>query len=294
MNMSFITPHLWFNNQATVATNFYVSLFNDAQITSSIVLHNTPSGNCDVHTFTLMGQDFMSISAGPYFTFNPSTSFMVACSSIEEVDRLWHALIIGGTALMPIDTYPFSKRYGWLNDQFGVSWQLMHDGGRDIARITPSMLFTGDVYGKAEEAMNYYVSVFPNAKVHEISRYGETQPQENPNAINYARFTLNDTEMVVMDSGLEHNFAFNEAVSFIVECDTQEEIDTYWNALSAVPEAEQCGWLKDRFGVSWQIVPRSLHHMMRTGTQEQIDAITQAFLPMKKFDIAALEEAFAA
>jgi predicted 3-demethylubiquinone-9 3-methyltransferase (glyoxalase superfamily) len=135
--------------------------------------------------------------------------------------------------------------------------------------------------------------LFPNSAIQEVSRYGAEQTQENPEYINYARCNLGNSELVVMESSMEHAFGFNEAVSLLVECDTQEEIDTYWNTLSAVPDAEQCGWLKDKYGVSWQIAPRVMSTMMSTGTSEQIARVVQAFLPMKKFDIATLEQAFA-
>ena len=95
-----------------------------------------------------------------------------------------------------------------------------------------------------------------------------------------------------MDSARDHGFSFNEAISFMVGCDNQEEIDYYWDRLSAVPEAEQCGWLKDKFGVSWQVVPSVLDQMLTKGTPEQIARVTQAFLPMKKFDLAELEKAY--
>ena len=95
-----------------------------------------------------------------------------------------------------------------------------------------------------------------------------------------------------LDSAREHNFSFNESISLLVQCDTQEEIDYYWEKLSAVPEAEQCGWLKDKYGLSWQISPAALQEMMTKGTREQIDRVTQAFLPMKKFDIAELQRTY--
>jgi predicted 3-demethylubiquinone-9 3-methyltransferase (glyoxalase superfamily) len=109
----------------------------------------------------------------------------------------------------------------------------------------------------------------------------------------FADFMLEGQWFAATDSAHEHKFAFNEAISFLVHCDTQEEIDYYWEKLSAVPEAEQCGWLKDKFGVSWQISPRLLDEMMRNGTREQVDRVTRAFLPMKKFDILRLQEAYA-
>jgi len=95
-----------------------------------------------------------------------------------------------------------------------------------------------------------------------------------------------------MDSAHEHKFSFNEAISFIIPCETQDEIDYYWGKLSAVPEAEQCGWLKDKYGLPWQVWPIVIGEMMKNGTREQIDRVTQAFLPMKKFDIAALKRAY--
>ncbi|MBI4225647.1 VOC family protein, partial [Candidatus Roizmanbacteria bacterium] len=95
-----------------------------------------------------------------------------------------------------------------------------------------------------------------------------------------------------MDSAYEHKFSFNEAISFIVNCETQKEIDYFWNKLSAVPESEQCGWLKDKYGVSWQIVPKVMDEMMRKGKRNQIDRLTQAFLPMKKLNISNLKKAY--
>ena len=108
----------------------------------------------------------------------------------------------------------------------------------------------------------------------------------------FADFMLEGQWFAAMDSAHEHNFAFNEAISFMVYCDTQEEIDYYWDKLSAVPEAEQCGWLKDTYGLSWQIVPTAMDKMMAKGTKEQIDRVTQAFLKMKKFDLAELQKAY--
>jgi predicted 3-demethylubiquinone-9 3-methyltransferase (glyoxalase superfamily) len=148
-----IVPHLWFEKEAEEAANFYCSVFPDSRITSVTVLHDTPSGDCDVVSFSLSGQPFMAISAGPFFKFN-------------------------------------------------------------------------------------------------------------------------------------------ESVSFMVKCETQEELDYYWQQLSAVPGAEQCGWLKDRFGLSWQIVPGVVDEMMQSGDSGNLARVTQAFLTMKKFDIAALQEAF--
>ena len=108
----------------------------------------------------------------------------------------------------------------------------------------------------------------------------------------FADFFILNTWFTGMDSAREHNFAFNEAISLLIPCDTQEEIDYYWERLSADPQAEQCGWLKDQFGLSWQVWPKAMGEMMANGTSEQIDRVTQAFLPMKKFDLATLQKAY--
>jgi predicted 3-demethylubiquinone-9 3-methyltransferase (glyoxalase superfamily) len=217
---------------------------------------------------------------------------LISCNSTEEVDDFWSKLA-GGKALMPLDSYPFSKRYGWTEDRYGLSWQIMHAGDRGVTqRITPTLMYVGDVAGKAEEAVNFYASVFPNSKVGDIDRYGKEEEPNKEGTVRHAELSLNGYQLAAMDSARENDFGFNEAISIMAHCEDQKEIDRYWDALSAVPESEQCGWLKDKFGVSWQILPTSLDEMMANGTQEQIDRVTQAFLPMKKFDLAELEKAY--
>jgi len=146
--------------------------------------------------------------------------------------------------------------------------------------------------GKAEEAINFYLSVFKNTKPGTIHRYPKGMEPDKEGTIMFADFMLENSWFAAMDSAREHNFDFNEAVSFMVSCADQFEIDYYWQKLSAVPEAEQCGWLKDKYGVSWQITPAIMDEMMSKGSQAQIDRITQAFLPMKKLDIGKLKEAY--
>ena len=289
--MAEITPHLWFDTEAKEATEFYTTLFGDSRIDNTAVLRDTPSGDCDVVAFTLAGQPFEAISAGPLFKFNPSISFTVACETTGEVDSLWKKLIDGGTALMPLDSYPFSERYGWLNDRYGLSWQIMHTP-QVTQKITPSLLFVGDNCGNAEKAIDLYTSVFNDSAVDHLERWGSGQEPEKEGTVLHAGFQIEGYKLTAMDSAREHNFAFNEAISLIVYCDTQEQIDYYWDKLSAVPESEQCGWLKDRFGVSWQIVPRVMDKMMQAD-EETLARVTQAFLAMHKLDIAKLEAAYA-
>ena len=292
--MSRITPHLWYDKEAKEAAEFYVSLLENSEIVSVRTLRDTPSGDCDVVAFELAGQPFQAISAGPLFTFNPSVSFRIDCAEKDEVDRLWNTLHEGGSALMPLDSYPFSERYGWLNDRYGLSWQIMYAGERDITqRIVPTLMFVGDVCGKTEEAIGFYASVFEDGSADVLMRYGKGEEPEQEGPVQFANLTIDGFQLSAMDSAREHDFAFNEAISFMVYCDTQEQIDHFWERLSAVPDAEQCGWLKDRFGLSWQIVPRAMDKMMQDADEETMARVTQAFLKMKKFDVAELEEAYA-
>lgn len=290
--MQKITPHLWYDKEAKEAAELYTSIFRDSRIKRQTVILGTPSGDAETIVIELAGQEFILLSAGPYFKFNPSISFLVACATKEEVDMFWDRLSIGGKALMEIGSYPFSDRYGWIQDKFGVSWQIMYAGTESIRqKITPMLLFVGDNCGRAEEAIDTYISIFHDSQKGDISRYGEGEEPNLKGTVNYGRFTIEGQQFVAMDSALEHDFSFNEAVSLVVHCDTQEEIDYYWEKLSAVPEAEQCGWLKDKFGVSWQIVPSVMDEIMGSGDAEKLARVTRAFLKMKKFDIAELQRA---
>ena len=152
-------------------------------------------------------------------------------------------------------------------------------------------MFTKDVAGKTKEAIDTYTSIFPNSKIEMIAPYTKDDGDKE-GFIKHARFTLDGQNFMAMDSSLPHDFSFNEALSFVVNCDTQEEIDYYWEKLSSVPEAEQCGWLKDKYGVSWQIVPSIMNKIMASGNSEKISRVTQSLLKMKKFDIKTLELAY--
>lgn len=298
--MQKIIPHIWYDKEAKEAAEVYTSIFPDSKITNINTIHDTPSGDCDIVSFELMGYSFMSISAGPIFKPNPSISFMVNFDPSQDpkassrIDTIWAKLMEGGNALMPLDTYPFSKRYGWVQDKYGVSWQLILTDPKREKRpaILPSLLFVGDNAGKAEEATEFYLSVFKDSRRGAISRYPAGMEPDKEGTIQFTDYKLENQWFVSMDSAHKHEFAFGEAISFIVNCDSQKEIDTYWSKLSAVPESEQCGWLKDKYGVSWQIVPTAMNDLMEKGTPEQKERVTKAFLSMKKFDISVLEAAY--
>jgi predicted 3-demethylubiquinone-9 3-methyltransferase (glyoxalase superfamily) len=288
-----ITPHLWFDNNAEEAAKFYTSVFKDSKIKNVTTLHNTPSGTVEIFTVELVGQEFTLISAGPLFKFNPSVSFLVVCSTKEEVDALWKKLSEGGTALMKLDKYPFSEMYGWVQDKYGLSWQVMFMGNHKIKqRIIPTLMFVGKQCGKAEEAINFYASVFDSARIGDILHYSKGEDPDKEGTVKHASFMLQGQEFAAMDSARGHNFAFNEAISFMVHCETQKEIDYRWGKLSADPNAEQCGWLKDKYGLSWQIVPNLMDEMLKDNDKKKIARVTEAFLQMKKLDIAELKKAY--
>lgn len=298
--MQAIIPCLWFNDTAEQAATFYESVFDDAKINritkytdAGKAQHGHNAGDVMTVEFTVEGMHFTGLNGGPQFQLNPSISFFVQCEAAEKVDKLFTALSEGGEVLMPLGSYPFAKRYGWVSDKFGVSWQIiLVDGGAITQTIIPSLMFTKEHAGQAEAAMSFYTSVFPQSDMKVMMRYNADQAPDKEGTVSYAEFTILGQRFGAMDSAQRHEFTFNEAVSLQVMCKDQQEIDTYWNKLSAVPEAEACGWLKDKYGVSWQIVPTIMDDMLKNGTPEQIERVVAAFMPMKKFDIAELERAY--
>jgi predicted 3-demethylubiquinone-9 3-methyltransferase (glyoxalase superfamily) len=291
--MQKIATHLWFDTEANEAAEFYTSLFKDSNIKNKTTLHNTPSGTVDLLTIDLLGQEFRLLNAGPLFKFTPAVSFLVACVQKDEVDAFWKELSKGGSVLMELGRYPFSERYGWTMDRYGLSWQVMFMGDRAIEqKITPTLMFAGEQCGRAEEAIHFYASVFHNAKVGHVLRYGENEEPDKAGTVKHAGVALEGKSFAVMDSARAHNFTFNEAISFMVHCNTQEEIDYLWSKLSANPKAEQCGWLKDKFGLSWQIVPTIMDKMLSDKDPSRLARVTEEFLKMKKFDIAKLQQAY--
>ena len=290
--MQRIVPHLWFDKEAMEAAVFYTGLFERSGVKGSTIIEDTPSGNAEIVSFTLAGLDFEAISAGPYFKFNPSINLIAKSKSREEIKRLWEELTKEGAELMPLDEYPFCELYAWVEDRYGLTWQLMYI--KDLSEkhsIIPGMLFSDEACGMAEEAINFYLEVFSNSSLNFISKYDSGEAPDPRAKVNYSEFTLDGFEMVAMDNAMGADFAFSEAVSMIIKCKDQEELDYYWDKLSAVPEAEQCGWLKDKFGVSWQIVPENMEELLFGGTPDEKRRVTQAFLQMKKFDIHELEMA---
>jgi predicted 3-demethylubiquinone-9 3-methyltransferase (glyoxalase superfamily) len=277
-----ITPNLWFDSNAKEAVDFYASLFPDSKIISTLNYPNSPeegladfqlnrAGKILTVDFELGGLRFTAINAGPSFKFNPSVSFMVNFDpsrdeqAREHLDELWDKLIDGGEALMELDEYPYSKRYGWLKDKYGLTWQLIltDPAGEPRPFIMPSLMFSRENTNHAEEAMKFYLSVFKDAKPGTLARYEEDTGSAKAGSLMFGDFMLANQWLAAMDSGAEQKFTFNEAVSLSVACKDQAEIDYFWEKLSTVPEAEQCGWCKDKYGLSWQIVPENTEELLK-------------------------------
>lgn len=297
--MQKIVPHLWFDTQAVEAAEFYATVFPNSKVKSKHVIKNTPSGDCDFVIFDVMGFEFQAISAGPYFKLNPSISFMINFDPSSDSDasqtlqNVWDKLLDGGKVLMPLSEYPFSKKYGWLQDKFGVSWQLIltNPEGEPRPEVMPYFMFTKEMSGKAKEATDNYINIFKNSKRGGLQLFGPGMEPSKEGDVMFTDFMLENIWFVALDAGTMHDFTFSEAVSLIVNCENQEEIDYYTDKLSAVPDAEQCGWIKDKYGVSFQIVPYAMQVLMESGDQEKVDRMVQAMLKMKRLNIQELEDA---
>ncbi len=154
-----------------------------------------------------------------------------------------------------------------------------------MQRITPFLWFDD----QAEEAMNFYVSIFKNSKVGRVTRYGEAGPGPKGSVMS-ATFQLEGQEFMALNGG--PHFSFTPAISFFVNCETQEEVDELWKKLSAAGKTERCGWLKDKYGLSWQIIPSALGRLMRDNNAAKAQSVMKAMLEMDKIDIARLQQAY--
>ncbi len=276
-----IYPCLWFDGNAREAAELYCSIFGNSTITQDTGL---------VVSFEIEGKKIMGLNGGPMFKITPSLSLYVTCESDTEIERIYKGLLEGGITMMPLDAYPWSPRYAWVVDRFGMTWQLtlgeLPAGGD---KIIPSFLFVGAQYGNAQKAMALYTRLFPNSRILHEDVYG---PDEQPMAgsLKFGQFALDGVPFAAMDGFGEHQFAFSEGVSLVVECENQEEIDNYWNTLiSDGGEESQCGWLKDGFGVSWQIIPKALNSLISDSEKGQ--RAMQKMLTMRKLVISELENA---
>jgi predicted 3-demethylubiquinone-9 3-methyltransferase (glyoxalase superfamily) len=296
--MQRISPFLWFDDKCEEAVRFYTGVFPDSRLLS---LRHYPAGMSEEHmrnmegkvltaTFELAGQQFLALDGGPYMKHSPAVSLFCASEDENETAELWGQLSAGGQELMPLGEYPFSKLYGWCNDRYGLSWQCYT--GAHKQRISPMLMFTGGHFGQAEEAMRFYTGIFPGSSSDEPARYPAGTSAAG--SVLHGEFELAGYRFMAMDSDLDHKFGITGAISFFCECDDQAEIDRLWAALPAGGGAEQqCGWLNDRWGVHWQLVPHNLMEMQESADEATLKRIMSAVLKMVKLDQAELERVYA-
>ena len=308
--MQKIVPNVWFNEKAVEAAEFYTKIFPSAryEIQSYYPSANLPdfqaafAGQPLTVTLHIGDMEFTLINAGDEFRPNAAISFMVnfdplffsaaadnaadsdeaALAARSALDAVWNALSEGGKVLMKLDEHDFSRRYGWVEDRYGVSWQLIltDPAGEPRPFIIPAFMFGAAAQNTCRETVEHYLDVFPNSAWANIHTYPAPSGPVTRKHIMHSDFTLAGQWFVAMDSGTEQTESFTCGVSFEVKCVDQAEIDRFWEALSAVPEAEICGWLADSAGVSWQIVPANMGELM------EMPNAYQKLMTMKKIVIA--------
>ncbi len=278
-----ITPCIWFNPQKSggkEAAELYCAAFEKAKITAQSPF---------VTEIEISGQKFILLDGGPQYQPNPSISFYYVCETGQELERIWNAFSKEGSVMMPLDRYPWSEKYGWISDKFGVSWQLGLGKIGDVGqKITPSLMFTGKQYGRVMEAIECYSSIFEHVKVDGILHYEANEFPDAEGNVKHAQIALAGQKFMLMESAA-HKFAFTEGVSFTVYCETQEQIDYYWEKLTESGAESMCGWLKDKFGVSWQIIPTILGKIM--SDPGKAGKAAQAFMSMRKLNIEQIVQA---
>jgi predicted 3-demethylubiquinone-9 3-methyltransferase (glyoxalase superfamily) len=284
---------LWFDNQGEEAAKFYSTVFNTKIGTvarygeSGAKASGQKQGSVMWVDLQIEDQWVGALNGGPIFKHNQSFSFFVKCHSEEEITRKWKALSEGGTVRMGLDKYPWAERYGWTTDKYGIEWQLMYspDYTKSGQKVEPSFLFVNKLFGKGKSAVDFYTSIFPNSKIESIAM------DEKTNTVMHCEFSLSGNRMALMEGQGDHKKAdFSEAFSLMVECDTQQEIDNYWSKLTADGGVEgPCGWLKDKFGVSWQIVTSDMDEYMKDPVKGE--KAMKAILTMKKPDLAKIKAA---
>lgn len=275
-----IYPCFWFGDNARQAAEFYTRLFEGSEITNE-----TPI----VVTFNLQGHRFMALNGNHQIIPNPSLSFFVVCESEEELHPLWEGLCEKGNVLMPMKKYDWSDLYGWVEDQFGINWHIslgkISDAGQ---KISPLMMYCGPQQGKAEEALNFYHSVFRNSSITGVYKYPPGTP-EIEGQVMHSQMVADGNVLMLMDSGVPQPFTFNECVSLVIECDSQEEIDYFWDTFTKDGKESMCGWCSDAFGVFWQIIPKDIDSIMCD--PERAPRAMKELMKMKKIDIKVLREA---
>lgn len=293
MNLS-IEPCLWIDaSRAREAVDFYIDSIPDSHLDKADTFENSgPEGEEPVYVFelALAKRRVQILGAGPHQQLNPAISMKFVSPERETAERVGQTLLDGGVELMPFAAYPWSSYFGWVVDRYGISWQVLVEPDHGPL-LAPAMMFVGAQNGRAQEAIDLYTSLFPNSSIELVQHFGADDPDQEGN-IFYATIELAGQRFDLTENGADHDFAFNDMISLAVMCDGQKEVDRYWDGLLANGgEPSQCGWLKDRFGVSWQIIPRQLNELLNSTEPGKAEAAMRCILQQVKIDIAELEAA---
>jgi predicted 3-demethylubiquinone-9 3-methyltransferase (glyoxalase superfamily) len=272
MTKNDIYPCLWFDINAKDVAVYYCDIFKNGKLLSE---------NSITSYFEIMGTKFLALNGGKTFKVNQAISYYVYCNGNDEISRLYDKLSEGGKILMPLNTYPWSNKYAWIADKYGVNWQLDIANIESEQKILPSMLFANAKMNSVREAINQYLSIFPNSK---LILESPCPPEMNmAKAILFAQYSLSGFLFNSMSSNFNHAFDFTPGNSFVIECENQEEIDFYWEKLGEEGFYSQCGWLQDKCGISWQIVPKILSKLM--SDPAKAPKVVEAYMKMQKFII---------
>lgn len=281
-----LIPNLWFAGNAEEAGAFYAEAFPGAQVGSVqrypteglLEFQQELAGKALTVDVELPDLRITLLNAGDEFRPNPAAGFLVMFSRAHHedpsaaLDAVHAALMDGGTERMALGAYPFAPRYAWVEDRYGVSWQLMlvqeeveqaGAAGDPHPFVLPALMFCGTAQNRCREAIDAYTAALPYSRWETRHEYPEQTGPAPAGAIMFSEATLAGQRISAMDSGVDQPFSFTEGVSLMITAHGQEELDRIWGALSAVPEAEQCGWCKDRFGLSWQVIPDNLGELMQ-------------------------------
>lgn len=274
-----IFPCIWFDKNAQEAAQFYTTVFEDATILSQ---------NPMVTIMHINGCQFMLLNGGNTYSPNPAISYYVYCGSEEMVQNIYAKITEKGKILMALDSYDWSPKYAWVEDEYGVNWQLDVNDSSSEQKIVPSIMLSNEQFLKTKEIQQFYTSTFVPSEVLLEANYpaGSSVPED---ALLFTQFRIKDMLLNAMSNSQPFEYSFTAGNSFVVECDFQEDIDFYWETLGENGSYQMCGWLTDSYGISWQIVPKILKQLM--ADENRAPRVIEAFLDMQKFNIQKLKDA---
>lgn len=277
---------LWFNGKVEEAADFYLNLFQETKRNRTLYFvedaHGT-TGDILTISLTLDNQEFVLLNGGPDFVMTPAISYVINCTDAGHLKRIWEELSKDGEMLMDLDNLPGVGLFGWLNDKYGVSWQLKVGDGKE--KITPCFMFANNLYGKAKDAMETWIQYFHNGSI-------LSQSTDNDGNLTIGEFELFGQHFLAMDSAMNHDFTFSMANSFYVYCEDQNEIDNLWDTVTKDGEEYPCGWMMDKFGVPWQTVARDMDDLIDIKEPKKALAVTKELYKMKKIDINLLRKVY--